>query len=297
MAFITVDVALAIYLIFAVTSWNKPVEEDLICTNVEIFIEDENTDGFLNTAEIKNLLTKHHVYPLSRKVSDIDTRLIENELLSMPFVKTAQCYLSQDGCTTIRVTQRTPIVRVKAENGEDYYIDDAGGVMPNSQYTSDMIIVTGHVTKKYACDYISLFAEKVMDNDFWHNQVEQINVLPDSTIEVVPRVGEHIINFGLLPHTKDAAKRRELVSEYIDNQFHRMEIFYRYGLTQAGWERYSYISLEFPNQIVCTKRDPNAKAILPTIIKEVETDTTKTASPPQDGQQQQEINNHTANNR
>lgn len=262
---IVTDVALAVYIVFAITSWNKPDESNVVCTKVDINIEDESTNGFLNTSEIKTLLTKYHLYPLSQKIADINTRLIEDELLRMPFVKTAQCYITQDGHANITITQRTPIVRVKADNGDDYYIDDAGGVMPNSEYTSDMIIVTGKLTKRYACEYISVLAQTIMDDDFWRNQTEQINVLPDGTIEIIPRVGEHIINFGQLPQNKDKEKRAELIREYVQEKFHYMDIFYRHGLTEAGWTRYSYISLEFANQIVCTKADKKAKVLPPPV--------------------------------
>ena len=90
----------------------------------------------------------------------------------MPFVKTAQCYATDDNHVCITITQRTPIVRVKSMNGDDYYIDDNGGVMPNSQYTSDMIIVTGSVSRQYACQYVYLLAQELMGDDLWRNQVE-----------------------------------------------------------------------------------------------------------------------------
>lgn len=251
--FIVTDLALAVYLVFAVSSWNKPDEAVKVCTKVNINIEDENENGFLNTTEVKRLLSNRHLYPLSQPVSDINTRLIESELLRMAFVKTAQCYVTQDGYAHITLTQRTPVIRVKADDGADYYIDDGGGVMPNSQYTSDMIIVTGKLSKQYACQYIGQMAKIIMADDFWRNQIEQINVLPDRSIELVPRVGEHIINIGTLPTSRDPKQRAELISQFLERQFHRMDIFYKYGLKEAGWARYSYISLEFDNQIVCTK--------------------------------------------
>ena len=34
----------------------------------------------------------------------------------------------------------------------------------------------------------------------------------------------------------------------------RLEKFYKYGLSQAGWNKYSYINVEFDNQIICKKR-------------------------------------------
>jgi len=138
--------------------------------------------------------------------------------------------------------------------GDDYYIDDNGGVMPNSQYTSDMIIVTGNINRQYAVHYIYHLAKRLMDDDLWRNQIEQINVLPDSTIELVPRVGEHIINIGSLPQADTQTKRKTLIDEYVDKQMQRLRLFYEYGLCHSGWKKYEYISLEFCNQIVCRRR-------------------------------------------
>lgn len=254
-ALVVFDVVIAVYLVFAMTSWNKPDETPRVCTKVEINIEDENENGFLKTAEVKSLLEKKSLYPLKQRIEDINTREIENILLKTAFVKTAECYVTEEGHVNLTLTQRTPIVRVKAENGEDYYIDDNGGVMPNSQYTSDMIIVTGQLSKQYACKYISILAATIMSNDLWHNQVEQINVMKDKTIEIVPRVGDHIINIGMLPNSNNPERRKEIVTEFVNNQLNRIELFYKYGLSEAGWNKYSYISIEFANQVICTNRE------------------------------------------
>ena len=254
-ALIVIDLVIAVYLVFAMTSWNKPDEKPRLCNKVEINIEDENENGFLKTAEVKTLLEKKSLYPLNRRTDEINTRDIENILLKTAFVNTAQCYITTEGNVKLSLTQRTPIVRVKAESGEDYYIDDNGGVMPNSQYTSDMIIVTGLLNKQYACKYISILASTIMADDLWRNQIEQINVLKDKTIEIVPRVGDHIINIGMLPNSRYPERRKELVSEFVKKQLQRIELFYKYGLSEAGWNKYSYISVEFANQVICTNRD------------------------------------------
>ena len=252
---IAFDVVLAIYLIMAFTSWNNPTESLVVCSKVDIKIADEHESGFLTSNELKVLLERRGIFPLSQRVKDIDPRQIEERLKEMPFVKTAQCYVTRDGHACITVTQRTPIVRVKSIMGDDYYIDDNGGIMPNSQYTSDMIIVTGYVNKNYACKYVRVLAQYLMNDDLWRNQVEQINVLPDKTIELVPRVGDHIINIGSLPMSRDDKKREDAITAFVDQQMKRLNLFYRYGLIHAGWNKYEYISLEFLNQIVCRKRE------------------------------------------
>lgn len=280
---VLVDLIIFVYLGFAMTKWNKPDESRKVCIKVEINIEDENENGFLKTAEVKHLLEQKNLYPLSKKVSAINTRDIENLLLHTAFVKTAQCYITDEGYVNISLTQRTPLMRVKAENGDDYYIDDNGGVMPNSQYTSDMIIVTGKISRPFACRYLSILSKVIMDNDLWRNQVEQINVLPDRTIELVPRVGDHIINIGELPNHKDASRRQELVTAFVTNQLHRMELFYRYGLSHAGWNKYSYISLEYGNQVICTRRDVTKhEQPIKVVVQEPKPETQSSASPSTD---------------
>ena len=252
---ITLDVFIVAYLVMAVCSWHNPARKALACTKVNINIADDEENGFLNPAEVKRLLEKNGIYPLSKPIKDINPRNIERRLVRMPFVNTAQCYVTKDGHVCITITQRTPIVRVKSFNGDDYYVDDNGGVMPNSQYTSNMIIATGAISRVYACNYLATMTQCIMDDDLWRNEIEQINVLPDRTVELVPRVGDHIVNIGALPMASDKNNRDNKVHEYVSNQLKRLEEFYKHGLSQAGWNKYSYISLEYTNQIVCTKKD------------------------------------------
>ena len=252
---ICADIVIGCYLFMAVTSWHKPVVESSVCTKVIINIADDNVNGFLNSEEVKTLLTKKKLYPLNRLISDINPRQIETQLAQMPFVKTAQCYVTTEGHAIVTITQNLPVIRVKSVTGDDYYVDAHGGIMPNSQYTSDMIIVTGHVNKTYANRYLAPLAQTIMQDDLWRNQIEQINVLPDLSIELVPRVGNHIINIGQLPSSSSETTRNERVSEYVTNQLKRLEQFCKYGLVYAGWDRYDYISLEYSNQVVCRKRE------------------------------------------
>ena len=255
---IVLDIVLAVYLFMAMTKWNKPEDTVARCTKVTVNIADESESGFLNSEEVKKLLTAKKMYPLSKPLKEIKPREIEGQLVQMPFVNTAKCSITKEGHVNITITQRTPLVRVKSFTGEDYYIDDNGGVMPNSQYTSDMIVVTGHVSKPYACQYMSCLTRIIMNDPLWKNQIEQINITPSRSVELVPRVGDNIINIGQLPMSSDKKQREEQIEQYVKQQLDRLMLFYRYGLKEAGWNKYEYISLEFSNQIVCRKRDEKA---------------------------------------
>ena len=159
----TLDFLLAIYLIVAVTSWNKPDESKELCTQVNINISDSNNAGFLTAGEIKQILKKVNLYPLNKKVKDINPRHIEEALKVGPFIKTAQCYITKDGQVNIQITQRMPIIRIKSNTGADYYLDDNGGILPNSKYTSDLIIATGNIDNNFARLYIAPLAMAIND--------------------------------------------------------------------------------------------------------------------------------------
>ena len=74
---IVFDIAIAAYLILAVTAFNKPAEKASVCSEVVINIDDEVVDGFLNSNEIKSILERNHLYPLAKTMSDICAREIE----------------------------------------------------------------------------------------------------------------------------------------------------------------------------------------------------------------------------
>ena len=239
-AFVTIDIALAIYLVLAVTAFNNPDEKGEVCSEVNINIEEGVVKGFLTANDIKNQLQYAKLYPLGDPMEKIETRKIEDHLTQNPFIEKAECYKTQTGRIYISLTQRMPVARVKADNGDDYYVDTEGNIMPNTHYVSNMLIVTGHVTKKYARAILPRIGNFIINDKLWQHQVEQLNVLNDGSIELVPRVGNHVVYLG---QPTD-----------IPTKLNRLEKFYRFGLSKAGWNKYSYINVEFDNQIICKKR-------------------------------------------
>lgn len=251
---ILLNLAAAVYLVMAMTSFNHPKDTYPVCTKVAINIEDESTNGFLSVKEVKRILEKKGLYPLRKRMAEVNPRDVEDLLKVSPFVNTAECFKSKDGCVNINLTQRLPIIRIKNSRGEDYYLDDKGGIMPNSKYISDLIIATGNISRWFAKNYLVHLAGSLMSDDFWRNQIVQVNVLADKSVELVPRVGDHIVCIGALPEAKQPSLRRETVNAFMSKKLERLAKFYRYGLSKAGWNKYSYIDIEFDNQIICKKR-------------------------------------------
>lgn len=240
---VSIDIIIGVYLVFAMTAFNEPYDRNLVCSQVKIDIADGVSDGFLSVNEIKAILERNHIYPLGKKIATVNTRQIEETLEKSSFVDDAQCYKTSEGNVYIKLTQRMPIIRVKADNGDDYYVDNHGGIMPNTKYTSDLLIATGFISRNYAKKVLTRVGNYIVNDKFWSKQAVQINVLHSGSIEIVPRVGEHIVYLGAPVN--------------VQNKLTRMEKFYKYGLNKVGWNKYSYISVEFDNQIICKKKHTN----------------------------------------
>lgn len=239
-AFVLIDCALAVYLVLAITAFNCPDEASNICNEVNIDVEDGSVKGFLDDEEIKLQLQRARLYPIGKQMRMVDVRKIEEQLLQNPFVKSAQCYKTPTGRVNISIDQRLPVIRVKAANGDDYYVDEQGNIMPNTHFASNLVIATGHIQHKYAQRVLRNIGCYLLNTPLWSDQVEQLNVLEDGSIEMVPRVGDHIVYLGSPTN--------------IEGKLARLEKFYKYGLSKAGWNKYSYINVEFDNQIICKKR-------------------------------------------
>lgn len=239
-AILTTDTVLGIYLVLAVTAFNRPDELSHVCDKVKINIEESSSKGFLNANDVKIQLQQARLYPLGDVMKDINPRKIEESLLKNPIIDKAQCYKTQTGHVIINLVQRLPVIRIKADNGEDYYVDEFGNIMPETSYANDLVVATGAINKKYAQKFLTQFGNYLIKHPLWRSQIEQLNILHDGSVEAIPRVGDHVVYLGKPVN--------------IDKKFSRLEKFYRYGLSQAGWNKYSYISLEFDNQIICKKR-------------------------------------------
>ena len=294
--FVASDILIAIYLLLAFVSFDKKGDPKALCSKVNIDIADNAAGGFLDAKVIKERLQKTGFYPIGRQLKDVDTRGIEEMLRRSPFVKTAECYKTEGGYVYISVTQRMPVIRIKADNGDDYYVDDHDCIMPRSSYTSDLIIATGYINRWYAINYISPLGKAIMQNDVWKKLIEQINITPNLGVELVPRIGDHIVYIGQLPDITDKSKHDKDIAQFVDKKMTRLEKFYKYGLSQVGWNKYSYVNIEFDNQIICKRKDQHANAYKPQPVQPVNTPDT-TPAPAEDGPSEGETSTPATENR
>lgn len=144
----------------------------------------------------------------------------------------------------ILVSQRLPVMRVKADNGEDYYVDAAGKAMMPEGYNADLVVATGDIDKEYAGKQLVHIARYLQDNAFWNDQIVQMDVAPRGrNITLVPRVGRQLIRFG------------KADSAMVASKFRNLRAFYEKVMPAVGWNTYKEINLEYARQIICKRTE------------------------------------------
>lgn len=231
---------IAAYLLAAITAFNrKPASQ--VCGDVQLVIKDSVYAGFITKKEVISLLKEKKLSPIGQKLSAIQTGKLEKELAKHPLIDRVECYKTPSGKVCVEVSQRIPVLRIMSANGDNYYLDNKGTVMPlSAKCVAHLAVATGKIDRAFATKTLYPFGMYLQKDPFWDAQIEQIHVLPDKTVELVPRVGDHLIFLGRL----DGYERK----------LKRVKAFYEKALNQVGWNKYSRISVEFDNQVICTKK-------------------------------------------
>ena len=227
------------YFIYAIVTSNHS-DWNQVCTGLNIAINDPDSTGFIAENEIRELLVANKLFPEGKAMKDIDLAKMEHVLIESPFIDEALCFKAADGHVTIRVTPRVPVLHVLNQSGEDFYIDNHGSIIPRGHHHIDLIVMTGNVPKQTAGKLYAPMGNFLTADTFWNRQIQEIHVNSEGEIELIPRIGEHIILLG------DTSQLSDKLS--------RLKTFYKEGLNKVGWNRYKYISLKFNNQVICTKK-------------------------------------------
>ena len=176
---------------------------------------------------------------MDKSILAVNKVSLERVLVKNPMIKSAQVYYSLDGYIHVNIQQREPVLRVLT--GEGYYVDRDGRVMPlSSKFTSRVVVATGDINKKFACEKLGPFAMKLKNEPFWDAYIEQLVVRSNEDVVMIPKVGDFRIVLGKVD---DCEVRLE-----------KLILFLKDGITKKGWNRYKEINLKFDNQVVCVRK-------------------------------------------
>ena len=236
-------VGLIVYIGYAMLFLSAP-DEEARCADVELIVKQNSEVQFLGVSDVENLLKEAHVYPKGMLMKDVNTKRIEEIVQKNEFVSKVECYKSADNKLCVKVELRTPVMYVVPDGQDGYFIDAQGKIIPNRNYVENLITASGNIDETYASTRLAEFGQFLSKNEFWNNQIEQIYVQKnrkgEHIVELVPRVGDHIVSLGT-------------IDDY-ERKLRKLKTFYEKAMSTVGWNKYAKVDLGYGNQIICTKK-------------------------------------------
>ena len=195
------------------------------------------SDLFITEDAVNKLLIQNYGAVKNRPKEQLVLNTIEEVILSNDMVKNAQVYLTVNGELISKIVQRKPIGRV--EGVSKFYLDDLGKRMPLSKNHSARVpIITGKITGKSLEDaYVIL--EYINNDDFLRKNVIGIHIEEEGNYQLKFRMENFVVNLGGVDN--------------LNEKFKNFMAFYAKAAKDKSLEKYAIVSLEFNNQVVCTK--------------------------------------------
>ncbi|MHB1921898.1 MAG: cell division protein FtsQ/DivIB [Chitinophagaceae bacterium] len=226
------------------------VKNNQRCLGLTIDIKNNQDLAFVKKSDITHLfLLNPKLNPVGKPIHSIDPIAIKQMIKKNPWIGEVMVYLDNNRQMHLDITQRKPLARVFTLSGASFYIDQKGkGIPVTDRFSIALPVFTNWpMDGPAAGGPDSVLFSQILDmsqflnqDSFWNAQIVQINITPNGEFELIPRLGNQIIEFG--------------PGDHLRNKFDRLFSFYKNGLPTLGWEKYSIINVKFNNEVVCTKK-------------------------------------------
>jgi cell division protein FtsQ len=225
------------------------VQNNKTCKGYAISLKGKADQWFLDKKDVAALLIVQGGIQ-GRAIKNFDLRRMENQLKSNVWVKDAELFFDNSHILQVRIEERVPVARLFTVTGNSFYIDSSGERLPLSdKFSAHLPVFTGFPSERdklngadsaLVRDIINI-SDYLSHDTFWMAQVSQTDIQPDRTFEMIPVVGNHIIQFG------DG-------SDY-EKKFKRLLLFYQQVLSKTGMDVYQKLNVQYARQVIGVKRE------------------------------------------
>ncbi len=219
--------------LFAFTS--KRNEQRKINRVLVEFVEQQ--DPYVNEMAVNKLLIQNQerVTNVGKEILVLNT--VEKDLDSHKMIEYSDVYLTVNGQLKARIKQRTPIARVNALTS--FYVDVTGNTMPLSDSYSAHVPLVHNVSEREISDVFPLL-KKIQEDEFLKKHVVGVYQTSKAHYELELRVYSFRIVIGAV--------------ENLSGKVRNFKAFYQKALKDQSLDKYKKVSLQFSNQVVCTKK-------------------------------------------
>lgn len=214
------------------------------CNEVVVHYKANTMSGFVPYADVFSLISDViKGVPVGHQLKDFDLKKIETKLEEHPWVYDAQLYFDNRQKLHVVLMEAIPVARCIDKGGNQFYMDADGICLPLSQqYRADVPVFTNMPVRIKSKEdsatvlRVCMLAQAILADSFWLAQAAQIDLLPSGRMEMIPTIGNHIVDIGF--------------AEKPDEILKRLKIFYRAIVGASRLGDFKRLNASFEGQIV-----------------------------------------------
>lgn len=220
------------------------------CSGVDITIKGVSNNFFVDKNDILNTITSiSGKKPEGKPIGSFNLKAIEAALQKNTWIRNAQLFFDNNEILQVNVLEREPVARVFTTDGTTFYIDSSITMLPVSEkFSARLPVFTNFPSGKKVLvkadsnllrDILTI-SLAIQQDSFDMAMIDQVDITPQRSFEMVPKFGNTIIVFG------DAKNTNE--------KLNKLRLFYKEVVVKAGWNKYSEINIQFNNQVVAKRK-------------------------------------------
>lgn len=220
------------------------------CKGIEINIHGVSNNFFVDKKDILDAIAvSEKVNPVGKSIGSFNLKKMEIELERDVWIKSAELFFDNNEMLQVVVYEREPIARVFTSAGTTFYIDNELAMLPLSEkFSARLPVFTNFPSDKKVLSKadssllngIKMVSLAIQKDSFCMAMIEQIDINPQRSFEMVPKIGNQLIVFG------DASD--------VELKLNKLKLFYKEIMLKAGWNNYSVINVAYKNQVVARRK-------------------------------------------
>lgn len=222
------------------------------CSGYDLLVNYDGEYPAVSDADIRQMIEDKQIKIVGVPLKDIDLEEIAQQLQENPYIKKVNEVRFSSTKLRIVVTLKNILLHVYTQNGNQFFVDDEGYMLPFSMVVQENVpIANGKITDAFVegknvnnsntnLHRVYRIAAYMNSNDFYRAQFRQLYVTTTNEVILVPTVGRHKILFG--------------TDENMEEKLFNLQQTYQQGLAYMGMDQYASLDLRYKNRVIAKKR-------------------------------------------
>ena len=222
------------------------------CSGYDLTVNYDGNYPTVNQDDIRQMIETTPIKTIGIPMKDIDLEQIAELLQQNPYIKTVNEVRFSSTRLRIVVTLKNILLHVYTQNGQQYYVDEEGYMLPFSLSVKENVpIVNGKITDEYSdgknvkdsqsnLHRVFKIASYMHSNDFYRTQFQQLYVMNNNEVMLIPTVGQHKVLFG--------------TDKNMEEKLFNLQQTYQQGLAYMGMDQYATLDVRYKNRVIAKKK-------------------------------------------